>query len=452
MGYAFNPQVLHKAQIPMKGAVLPLQLTRLSASMPVRCRGWKVFFCVFAAAVVLGLQAGRAAAQSEQAVDFVQPVITRMQYTALLDRVNASREQRHVFESMFRDYTTGLTELIGATDRAADAAGRQQVLDAYAGKARLKPEELKVLRIKVMNAYAESWPTADSLIDFLLGGTQALLLAEQEAAFDAAVRELRREMLLHPRRNRASFEEYAGDGVDVLVLAAEARADGGELRTLDAGALADVLGTYELQLDAMLIETAGDDRTGEMAIRIAQIRNDTAEIREAYGDAITRWQRLYDLNLRTVGLIGEIAAERLGEGAQRAWLDRFDRACFEWLYRPRTPDLQFEWISEQELADEARNKAGETYRAYRTRRDALNRQSIEIMLRSRRELKTVIYSMMDPTGIASSQVRSLYEDLLRISGERSTLEAHTSGTLESLLSPQKRDTMKNELRRMRRRD
>ena len=91
-------------------------------------------------------------------------------------------------------------------------------------------------------------------------------------------------------------------------------------------------------------------------------------------------------------------------------------------------------------------QAEEIYARYRTQRGELVRQAIEIMLRGRLEFQTMLYSMMDPTGVSDSVRRGLYQDLLKNSGELAGLETAASAELEALLSDSQRESMRRALR------
>src|SRR5204862_3779325 len=135
---------------------------------------------------------------------------------------------------------------------------------------------------------------------------RVVLTQDQESAFDPALRELNRRIYLHPRQAGSQFEDYAGDGVDVLALVDDAQSDGGELAGVDPQALATILGWYELQLDAYLTETAAAYRHGRLVARIASVQKDSPEVIAGKQGAIDRWKRLYQLNRSTVQAIGDV--------------------------------------------------------------------------------------------------------------------------------------------------
>src|SRR5436190_15790260 len=157
---------------------------------------------------------------------------------------------RNIAVLSYGDYLAALTELTQQADQAAIHAGRQTVQDAFSGKNRLAPDELQRLRVEVLRIYEQMFPAIDAAQDTLVSNIHGMLGPEQEAAFGPALRELHRDILLHPRQVGSQYEDYAGDGVDVSDLVDDARKDGGELAGVEPSALADLLANYDVQLDA----------------------------------------------------------------------------------------------------------------------------------------------------------------------------------------------------------
>ena len=342
--------------------------------------------------------AGAASAQ-ESASDFLEPRLDRTQYEWLMKELGLERDQRMIAELLFTDYTTALGEAAVQADAAAEQAGRKSVENAMTGRARLSAEELQSLRVAVLQAYLPVGPAADVALDELLTGTHSLLTPEQEPSFAPAVRRLNRKLFLHPRQQSSTYEEYAGDGVDVLLLVEDALKDGGELQPIGRGPLADVLASYETQLDAILVETSTDWRSGKLAAKIAQVSKDPNEIARQRQAALDRWKRLYQLNLWAVQSIEQIVQAHAGDAAQQQWLDRFDRASFAWLYPRSRPERQFAWITKNVTDATQQQKAREMLDTYLAQRRDLARKAIEIMLRARMEFQTTLYAMMDPDSI-----------------------------------------------------
>lgn len=396
--------------------------------------------CVLAIALI-GLLGSSAHAQ-DTARDFVEPRLTRAQFAAFTRPLGLDSDQRALTEMIFSDYSSALDDLTKSLEQDAMDAGLRDVQDALAGRGRLSADELRSKRAAVLRVYQKGWPVVDDALDTLIAGVQHVLTTSQAAGFEVLVRELHRSLWLHPRQADREYQEYAGDGVDVLLLAETALAEGGELHALGRGAIANILYGYELELDALLLQTAPEYRNAKLLRRIAVVEKDSASLRDLDQLSLARWKRLYQLNLSAVEQIGQIAASNLGEQVKQHWLDRFDQANFAWLYPRRKPDRQIEWIRLQTLTPEVRAQADANYEHYLSKRRELSRKAIDIMLQARLEFQTMLYSMMDPASIDDRLRRGLYEELLKNSGEQANLESTTSAAMEALLDPAMRDSLR----------
>jgi hypothetical protein len=181
--------------------------------------------------------------------------------------------------------------------------------------------------------------------------------------------------------------------------------------------------------------------------KIASIAKDSDALRREEQAALQRWQRLYELNQQTVNQIAATAQATLGDEAADAFKERFDHESFAWLYPRRKPDRQIEWMRQQQLPAQAMEKAESVYAGYLTKRDALSRAAIDMMLKARLEFKTFLYAMMDPSTIDERVKGGLYEVLLKNTGEQSHLESATSSALEALLDDQRRQEMRDAMKR-----
>ena len=383
----------------------------------------------------------------DSANDYIEPRVNRPQCESFIRHLSLARDQRNAAELVYGDYQTTLTELAQQTDESALKAGRQSVQDAFSGKSRVAPDELKRMRVDVLKMYEQMFPAIDAALDQLVNGLHAILTPEQEAAFAPALRDLRRQIMLHPRQTGSQHEDYAGDGVDVLVLAEDARKQGGELAGLDPLALDPILAGYEAQLDAFLLETTAAYRRGRLMAKMAGVQKDLEGAARERQAAVNRWKRLYQLNQSTVERMAAIVVENAGESSKQAWIERFDAACFSWMYPRKKPDRQIEWIARQTtVTAEQRQTAQQIFDQYQSRRKHLNRLAIDLMLRARLEFQTMLYSMMDPTGLDEQFTRGLYDQLLKNSGEQASLDSTTVAALEGVLSETQRKAMREALK------
>ncbi len=384
----------------------------------------------------------------ERARDYMQPRITRAEFTRLCQDVGLDSNQRQIAAILFDDYESSIEDLTKRLDDEAIKAGRATVDDSLSGKARVEAEELKRLRGTVLRVYLQAGPEVDDAIDVLVGGLETLLTSDQLPKYALGLRNLRRDIMLHPRASAASYQEYAGDGVDVLTLVQEAQAEGGELASLPADALDVILSVYEESLDLVLIETYSADRQGRIQRKIASIEKDAEAVKREEQTALKRWRQLYELNHSTVKQIAAQASQAIDEDAAAEFTQRFDRESFAWLYPRRLPDRQIDWLRQQEnLPADTLTKAEAVYTQYIHKRDGLSRSAIDMMLKARMEFQTFLYAMMDRASIDERLRGGLYEDLLKNTGEQSHLESSTSSQIEALLDEPTRQALREAMKR-----
>ena len=389
----------------------------------------------------------RAAVGQQSASEAIEPRIDRMQFAEFCTKLSLTRDQRTIAELAFSDYSQLLTDLARDLDQKAIAAGQPTVQDALRGKARIAPDELRRLRVAVLKCYEPAGPLADQAFNDLLMNVEIVLHPEQMTAFDRASRQLRREAYLQPRAAASDDQEYAGEGVDVIALVEAGLAEHGELRQAGRDAFAEILASYEQQLDALLQSTAAEFRAARYQRKIAQIEKNSAAMAEQEKTLLRLWKQMYDLNDTAAQQIARIVEESVGDNARQAWVDRIDRASFAWLYPRKKPDRQIEWIRAQSVSAEQREQAETVYEKYVGRRRVLSRKTIDLMLRARIEFETMIYSMMDPTGIDDRVRRGAYEELLKNTGEQSTLDTNAAAELEAALDPASREALRDAMKR-----
>ncbi len=378
-------------------------------------------------------------------MDHIEPKVSRAHFSSFLEHLAMDDDQRLIAEMVYSDYAAELEDLATEIGQRAALAGRDRVQDALAGKIYVEPRELRRLRAAVLNAYCESWSDADRLVEDLVLNTRALLSDASLSSYDQALRELRRAIYLHPRREAEQDESYAGDGVDVISLFLQAQAVGGEFESLDQERVSQILADYELLIDSVLIETAVANRQGETDRAVARIERDKAARRKHEREAMIRWKRLHQVNQQAVNRIGKEAARFIGSEAQSKWLERFDHACFPWLYGEAAPRKQFDWILRHRLNDDKKRQAAEIYEDYRRQYDVLCREATALMLRGRMSFSTVLTSRMDMTDLQDVSARELYQDLLKNSGRRAKLDAGASADLVTLLTERQRNQMRADI-------
>lgn len=394
--------------------------------------------------IIAVLMLTRAVWAEESAADFLQPLVARGQYATYCNQLGLARDQQLIADMLFDDYVQMLETAVALSDARADGMGRQTVLAAIAGRERVNIDELRRMRAAVLGEYRTCINEASSQLDELLVSTRHLLNDNQIGRAGAADRWLRRTVLLQPRSIRGTSSEYAGDGVDVILLAEAASRPEGELSNVPADELSESLADYERQIDIALIEISQEDLLGRVDLRIHRLTGDREAILAAQVAALERWRRINELNNRTIERIGALADDL----SRQRWIERFEDAAFPWLLAQELPDQQRAWIRSQRSIDEQQLATIQTiYEKYQQRRRALARDAIDIIIEARMQHGAIIHPLSDVREISDTRPRELYQQLLRNSGERSRLSATTSAQLEEALTADQRSAMRQTIRR-----
>lgn len=384
-------------------------------------------------------------AAGDSAADFIEPRVDRTAFATFLDQLRMDDDQHLVASMLYSDYAAAIEELAAGIDEQAEEAGRGRVQEALAGSVYIEPQELRRLRAAVLGAYQSGWEEADRLFQELIIDTHILLIDTSADDFERALCRLRRALYLQPRQAGGLDEAYAGDGVDVAQLVQDASIAGGEFESLDQGLLSADLDEYERQLDALLVATAAADRQGRMNRALARIERDRSALRREEQAALARWQRLYQINRQAAHAVGAVAGRNLGAEARQRWLDRFQRACFPWLFQRAMPDRQQDWITRRISDDAVVEEAQRIHEDYVTQRAGMRREAIDLILRGRQTFRIMLHSRMDSTTLDDSSTRELYQDLLKNSGKRAKLDSDTSASLEALLTERQRRQMRSDI-------
>jgi hypothetical protein len=428
-------------------AVSAGRLIRYACTMaqfpPVSASIWRVM-ATTVAAIIMAVSPAHA---EESARDYFRPILTHQHFTVLSRALDLDQQQRMIAELVFSDYTDAVASMMQRADQAADEAGRQTVLEVYRGRRFLDAQQLRSLRVAVLETYMSFLPHLDEELDDLLEGVRSLLQAEQRDKLQPALQTLRRVLLLHPRQRERNSFSYAGDGVDVLELLTIAQRAEQELASLDAHLLQDVIKSYTDELDDLLVQTSAAQRENQMRMRLARIAQDAAAVREAEQHAMELWSSLYELNTATVRAIGRIAAQHLGQEVQSQWLDRYTKACFPWMFTEGRVDRQYAWLEGQGLTAAQQEQATRVYQAYQQRERELRMAAIELMLSARVQAQAVVYAMMDRSEITTTVARTIHTQLLHNSGELASAQAEAAAGFESLLSDEQRAAMRRAMQR-----
>lgn len=384
-----------------------------------------------------------ASAQSgESARDYVHPHVTRIQYQQLLDAVNLDRDQQFIVGALYSDYASIIDAAVESADAQAEAAGRDTVDAVLSGRMRIAPDELRDMRAAVVQTYTDVFVAADAAFEHLITSTEAVLTESQARQAGPAIRELKRNVFLEPARREQFASDYAGEGVELLQLAAEARDDGGALASVDDRKLQSLLEQYEMQLDQQLHELSAQMRQASVQRRVASILRDDRAARTAEARMLQPWQRLYELNRRTASAIGELIDS---PADRQAWMDRYHIACFPWLLAQELPDRQYQWLAQQSLAEPAWTQIEQAYRQYTQQRRTLAESMIELIIDARLSLGVVMHPMMNPTDVPDDATE-FYEQMIRITGEQKANRSQVRDAFNAVLSDAQRKAMNRAVR------
>ncbi len=386
-----------------------------------------------------------AAAAAQVGVENVEPRVERTVLARALAHVPMDDDQRLISDMLYADYAAALQRVAEKASERADDAGRRRVEDALSGRVFLDPDELRRMRVAVARADLESWEEADGLALALLADTRLALDAEAARLFDLAVRDVRRAMYLAPRRERHQDDAYAGDGIDVIALVAEAAADGGAIEGAPVDRLAEKLEHYAAAIDRHLGATAAAERQGQTALAIARIERNEAAHRAEEQAAVGRWRVQHAITTSAVEAVAAFVRDTLGGAHEAQWRDLVEAETFPRLCRPTSSDRAYDWIDSRIDDATVRAEAGRIFREFAARDRTLRHLSIAIMNRGRLERGVALHPRMDPAAIDDPVVRELYQLLLRNSGQRAALASDATGALEALLTDAQRKQMQADI-------
>ena len=376
-------------------------------------------------------------------LESIEPRIDRRPFQAMLEAVEVDEDFRVVIEEFYKDYLQNLQTLADESTEKIAAAGKERVDSVMKRGGFLQPDELRRLRVAVVKAEAASWPEAQSLAEGLLLDSESWLPQMAAADFRRAARTIRLAMYLHPRRADELDETYAGDGVDVNVLAEEASRPGGELEGIDERILAGILEEYSAAMEQFLLDTAAAERAGRADAAIAGIEGDRQRQKAALQAALGRWQQLYQLNRSGVEAIGAISFDAFGPESRQRWLERFDHANFPWMFRDTKPVRQHAWIQRMVREPEVKKQADAVLAKFRLEHDRVCGEAIGLMTHSRTVLGAIVHSKSNLLHLDTA-VRGIYEKLLRNSGRRAKIEADASSAFEGLVTDGQRKQMRSD--------
>ena len=111
--------------------------------------------------VAAALMSLAARASAADAATLIEPRVDHAQFNELMRGLQLDDDQEVIAEMMFSSYADARDDLARKLDDRADAASRQRVEDALAGRIYINPQELRDLRVGLLKIQQESWSEAD---------------------------------------------------------------------------------------------------------------------------------------------------------------------------------------------------------------------------------------------------------------------------------------------------
>ncbi len=352
----------------------------------------------------IGLTARLGAADStgptEFAVAGIGPIVTPMAFHAFLDDLQLEPGQREAARFLLEDYGNEMRGVLEAL-RTRQAEDRARLDQALSGTLRLKPDELRSLRISLQSAVAEACSVADQHVDRMVEWAILLSTASDEQQHRAIGR-LHRTLYLDGVDRSAL--------VDISHLAQEAVHE--ELAGVDPSAVDAALGTYAASIAGLARADALAHRAARFDDGAAAIRGDQQARIELQRESAARWSARMQLQDTAV----EAVAALLSPEAADVWRLRTSGRLFPSIYEPIEAERASKWIKDN--GSFAQGRAASTCLKERLSKLESLRREAESLLREGRR------AGVDLDHEASAHVESAIDlrmRYLRNSGERSVL-------------------------------
>lgn len=374
----------------------------------------------------------------------IEPQVEREAFDVLLQTVPLDADQSLLAEVLFQDYLGELDMLAQRLDQRYEEAGAKTVEAALAGRMFVAPGRLRTLRIGVHEVGRASWSEAENLATRFIESMSAVVGPRDPGLLKGATRGLRRSMLLSPLHRDRFEETYAGDGIDLVLLASDAVAPGGELASIDMEEVAALLAVWDHSMDRLLARDAARDFNARVDLAIARIRQDRDGIRRAEAVIIAGWLPRFELTRDGIERVRHHAAAHMGEEEAGRWAMRCEEASFPWLVSRGTPEREYAWMDRHLLDPDQKLDAGLIMGEYRSARRYLERVAIEIVLNARRTHGIMLHARLAMVTLGRDEA-ALFREYLKNSGSINALDGETSTRLAAMLTHNQRLQMQADL-------
>jgi len=372
---------------------------------------------------------------AETADDLLQPRVSRETWGLVLRAADIDPETRLIAEMVYDSYVSDLWMLIEEADATAEDAGLARLRDADAGRLRIPFSELRTLRASVLASYAPFLRRLHEMNEAVFEDLATLLDDSARARIVPEVRARRRMMHLRSLEVLQNASDYAGDGLDLIALATEARSAGGPLAGVRPGAIDQALEGWAQGLDALLRFDGADRMVARLQWRVAGLLDDPDAERDAAAELMAHWRNQHELTWSAAMMIRDLVLADRGETVAAEWRTMVAAATFPWLYRDRRPDRQITWLRKHDLPEATAEAVAAIERRYHRRLDEIAAPLVERLVRARVEYGWPLQPRSELSELPVRGLRDLYQDLLRGTGELATLDAEISAELETAAGP-----------------
>lgn len=320
----------------------------------------------------------------------------------LADHLNPDDEQRKEFNALHDAYQADLEtihsramrrmrEVIAVFREVTQEARRRD--DGTRPQELLDEDDIVDLHDELSDAWQRAQNESDQARRRPLEGIEELLRDDQKSQWPHARRVLRRTLAFAPIRNapRRDFDRHVDlyevwdtvqDHDDLAELRAPDDDEGGDASALRRE-IEQRLAQWAEHIDLIIIDRR--PRYTKFEARMARDRAGMVGSNEARRQAWDRqaaaWRSVYAPTRDAAIEIENMLRDELGLLAAERWRMAYDEALAPDLFGPESPDVMFEWLTEQDwFDDDQRSKVEDVYVGYIAERRGLRDHALHAQL------------------------------------------------------------------------
>lgn len=210
----------------------------------------------------------------------------------------------------------------------------------------------------------------------------------------------------------------------------------------------ELLETFELELDALIQRRFRRTWDRSLTSMQAWADGDDQAAQRTRRKHRRDWMKVYRANTHTAETLALIIQESCGDQFANAWREYYYEAYYPALYRPKSTDLLYEWLTiESGLSAELQPAIEAIYAQYLESRRALRARTRSMLLGLTKEL-----NLSSPVMIAVYEVRgTLPPKKAQLDQQRRTLSEQTNLQFRNILSGEQQAAFDQALQRFQRR-